>query len=228
MTQAGQSCRAILVSDFDGTMTRRDFFQIALERLLPADLPDFWGDYLAGRRTHFETLQRIYGLIRASEEQVLALLPVAELDPDLGLWLSRLQRAGWKVIVASAGCEWYIRRLLEKLPFGLEGSPALEIHSNPGCFAPQTGLVMTLPVDSPFFSPTHGIDKAAIVRDALESGLPTAFAGDGYPDLAAALLVPPERRFARAALAESLQQRGLPYRPFERWSEMARMLLESG
>ncbi len=220
MPEPDRPCRGILVSDFDGTMTRHDFFQIVLDRLLPEDLPDFWGDYLAGRRTHFETLQMIYGQVRASEEQVLALLPLAELDPDLGLWLRRLRQAGWSVIVASAGCDWYVRRLL-RTP-----APDLEIHSNPGIFSPETGLVMSLPTGSPFFSPTHGIDKAAVVRRALATGLPTAFAGDGYPDVDAARLVPATHRFARAALAETLQRQGLPYRPFERWTEVARMLLE--
>ncbi len=220
MTTPAQPCRGILVSDFDGTMTRHDFFQIVLDQLLPADLPPYWDDYLAGRRTHFETLQVIYGLIRAREEEVLALLPLAGLDPDLGLWMSRLQQAGWKVIVASAGCDWYIRRMLQ------QPAPGLEIHSNPGTFSAEQGLAMTLPNGSPFFSPTHGIDKAAVVRQAQETGLPTAFAGDGYPDIEAARLVPAQRRFARAALAETLKRQGLPYRPFERWSEIARILLE--
>jgi 2,3-diketo-5-methylthio-1-phosphopentane phosphatase len=218
--QAVQPCHGILVSDFDGTMTRHDFFQIVLDRLLPAELPDYWDDYLAGRRTHFETLKLIYGRIRASEEELLALFPLAELDLALGHWVGRLHQAGWKVIVASAGCDWYIRRLLH------QPAPDLEIHSNPGRFSPHEGLVMMLPADSPFFSPTHGIDKAAVVRKALESGLPTAFAGDGYPDIEAARLVPAERRFARAALAQTLKRQGLPFRPFERWSEVARMLLE--
>lgn len=220
MTEPDRPARGILVSDFDGTMTRYDFFQIVLDRLLPADLPDYWGDYLAGRRTHFETLQFIYGRIRAREEEVLALLPQAGLDPELGPWVARLEQAGWKVVVASAGCEWYIRRLLH------QAAPRLEVYSNPGCFSPERGLVMSLPLGSPFFSSTHGIDKAAVVRHALESGLPTAFAGDGYPDSEAARLVPADRRFARAALAETLTRLGLPFRPFERWSEVARMLLE--
>lgn len=220
MTNSFGKDRGILVSDFDGTMTRCDFFQVVLDRLLSDELPDYWNDYLAGRRTHFETLQIIYGLIRAQEEEVLALLPLTELDPKLGLWVRRLRQAGWKVIVASAGCDWYIRRLLQST------SLDLEIHSNPGSFTPEQGLVMTLPIGSPFFSSTHGIDKRAVVQRAVESGLPIAFAGDGYPDVEAARLVPGERRFARAALAETLQRLGLPYRPFERWSEVAQMLLD--
>ena len=90
----------------------------------------------------------------------------------------------------------------------------LEVHANPGRFVEGQGLLMELPVDSPYFSPTHGIDKAAIVRAAQRSGGPVAFAGDGYPDAPAARLVEPGLRFATSSLALVLQQEKLPYRPF--------------
>jgi 2,3-diketo-5-methylthio-1-phosphopentane phosphatase len=205
----------ILVSDFDGTMTRTDFFRLATTRLVPDDLPDYWDDYLAGRVSHFEVLRSIYGAIRVSEAEVLAALPDMGLDPALAGGVARLRRAGWQVIVASAGCEWYIRKLLAGC--GVE----LEVHSNPGRFEPGRGLVLELPAGSPYFSPTHGIDKAAVVAAALGSGRPVAFAGDGFPDLPAARLVERGLRFARSDLARALRRERLPFRPFQRWSEVA-------
>jgi 2,3-diketo-5-methylthio-1-phosphopentane phosphatase len=219
MTEADLTVRAILVTDFDGTLTSRDFFQIALEHLLPSHLPDYWGDYLSGRRTHFEVLQLIYAAITSSEREVLDVLPWAGLEPQLAQLIAQLRRAGWKVIVASAGCCWYIERLLASQ------GVVLEIHSNPGQFTLNQGLRMELPVDSPYFSATHGIDKAAVVRHALDSGLPVAFAGDGYPDLEAARLVAADLRFARGALAESLRRLELPFQPFEHWAQVANQLL---
>jgi 2-hydroxy-3-keto-5-methylthiopentenyl-1-phosphate phosphatase len=219
MTEATPGVRAILVTDFDGTLTGRDFFQIALDHLLPRNLPDYWGDYLSGRRTHFETLQLIYAAITATEQDVLDVLPLTQLEPQLAKLIPRLRQAGWNVVVASAGCRWYIERLLASQ------GVVLEIHSNPGRFTLDQGLRMELPVDSRFYSPTHGIDKAAVVRHALDSGLPVAFAGDGYPDLEAARLVPAKLRFARGALAESLGRLELPFQPFEQWSQVANQLL---
>jgi 2-hydroxy-3-keto-5-methylthiopentenyl-1-phosphate phosphatase len=98
------------------------------------------------------------------------------------------------------------------------------VHANPGRFEAGRGLVMTLPIDSPYFDPRHGIDKAAVVRRAVQAGRTVAFAGDGFPDAAAARLVPQELRFARADLATALRHEGLGYRPFERWAEVARAL----
>src|SRR5207248_786223 len=115
-------------------------------------------------------------------------------------------------------CEWYIRRLLRWA--GVE----MEVHSNPGRFEAGRGLVMSLPAGSPYFDANLGIDKSAVVRRALEAGRAVAFAGDGFPDAAAARLVPASLRFARADLATALRREGLAYRPFERWAEVARAL----
>jgi len=211
----------ILVSDFDGTLTRHDFFRVALERLVPPGVPDYWGEYRAGRRTHFEAMRAYYAAIRATEAETRAVVDDLGLEPDLAEWVGRLRRAGWRVVVASAGCAWYIRPLLER--HGVD----VEVHANPGRFVEGQGLLMELPADSPYFSPTHGVDKAAVVRAARRAGRLTAFAGDGFPDAAAVRLVEPERRFATAALAEALAAEGLPFRRFERWSEVARALLDA-
>ncbi len=48
----------LLVSDFDGTMTRNEFYRLAIEQLLPSDCPDFWRDFREGKLTHFEALDR--------------------------------------------------------------------------------------------------------------------------------------------------------------------------
>ena len=102
----------------------------------------------------------------------------------------------------------------------------MTIHSNPGEWkGGEEGLVMTLPMDSPFYSPVFGIDKAAIVRDALRRADRVAFAGDGFPDAAAAVLVSPHLRFARADCAAQLARNGESFRPFEYWSEVAEALL---
>lgn len=214
--------RSILVTDFDGTMTRRDFFWLTTEKLLPPGTPDYWGQYRAGKITHFQALQGIFGSIRADESELVRLLDEMELDPQTPQALERLRLAGWEVVVASAGCGWYIDQLLAK------AGVRVAVYSNPGRFVAGQGLVMSPPHDSPFFSPTLGIDKAAIVRSAVDAGRRVAFAGDGYPDIDAARLVEARYRFAKDALAESLAQARLSYIRFERWSEIAGALLEEG
>ena len=210
----------VLVTDFDGTMTRRDFFQLVAERLLPAGTPDYWGEYLAGRLTHFEALKAIFGSVTAGESALIDAVNAMELDPELASEVETLRLEGWRVVVASAGCAWYIRRLLDG------AGVALELLANPGRIEGGR-LVMEPPAsDSRFFSPETGINKVEIVRAALSESRTVAFAGDGRPDLAPALLVPGPLRFARGVLAEELTRLGEVFRPFDRWAEVARAVCQ--
>lgn len=214
----------ILVTDFDGTLTRGDFYRLVVGELLPPGVPDYWTEYRAGRLSHFEALAGYFSHIRHTEAEVLAAIGRLGLDADLATDVAALESAGWRVVVASAGCAWYIRRLLDG------AGVSLELHANPGRFAEGEGLLMELPTGSPYFSPTHGIDKAAVVQAAIAEVGPdrVAFAGDGFPDEHAARLVPTRLRFARADLAEALEWNRMSYREFDRWSEVARAILASG
>lgn len=209
-----------LVSDFDGTITKNDFFLLAIQQLAPPDLPDYWSAYLKKEITHFEALAGIFSHLVGDEEKILAVARQCILDPKLRESVDKLEKGGWHIIVASAGCRWYIERLL------IEADVDLELHANPGRYVPGAGLEMRFPTDSPFVSKNYGIDKPAIVRSALGRFDRVAFAGDGFPDAVAAKLVPADLRFARGNLAEALDKEGLPYRPFEVWSDIAKMLLE--
>jgi 2,3-diketo-5-methylthio-1-phosphopentane phosphatase len=213
--------RHLLVTDFDGTITRRDFFWLVVEAFAPAHLEEHWRKYTNKQITHFEALAGIFDRLTASEEAMDALLERAEPEPELKAWLARLDRAGWDVVVVSAGCSWYIERILARAGVNLP------IYSNPGTFVPNGGLHMRLPTESPYFSPEVGIDKAAVVREHQRAGRLVAFAGDGFPDAEAARLVPAELRFARADLATALRADGSSFRTFERWGEVAAALLNN-
>jgi 2-hydroxy-3-keto-5-methylthiopentenyl-1-phosphate phosphatase len=211
---------SVLVSDFDGTMTRHDFYQLVRARWWDESDPDPWQDFLAGHLTHFEALNRFFARIRCSEPELVKLALGMELAPGLTAALERLHEGGWRLVIASAGCEWYINHLLAgaRIPFTL--------HANPGRLTAKGSLEMSLPVGSPFFSPLTGIDKTAVVRDALGRYDRVAFAGDGPPDLAAARLIPSHLRFARGYLAEKLRAGGEAFQPLVNWEMLATGLLD--
>ncbi len=151
----------ILVSDFDGTISRRDFFDLVRARWPIPKQEDPWERYVAGEITHFEALALIFGRIRCSEAELLSIVAQMEVDPAFASTVNELHSQGWEVVVASAGCAWYIDRLLAQA--GL----SIPVYSNPGTFDPARGLVMSLPPESPFFDPGTGVNKLAITRAAL-------------------------------------------------------------
>ncbi len=179
-----------------------------------------WEEFRAGSISHFTALKEIYALSAPGETALLGLTDEMGLEPELAHWVGRLREANWDVIVVSAGCQWYIDRLLRG------AGVSLKVHANPGRVV-EGRLLLEWPEHSPFQSDDTGIDKPGVVRDSLKRVAIVAFAGDGIPDLPAALLVPAELRFARNDLATALRQRGEAFHPFERWSEIARHLLES-
>lgn len=213
--------RRILITDFDGTLCRQDFYQLVITQLLPATVPNYWQQYLDNKITHFEVLQKYFAEIRCSEEDLEALLTKMELEPELPHWVKELRTAGWQIAVASAGCGWYIEKLLKHI------EPPLVIHTNPGKFVEGQGLLMSRPYGLQFFSPITGIDKTAIVKAALALEEPklVAYAGDGTTDIIPSLLVPEQLRFARSELARHLDSKGQRYQAFDRWGEVAERLL---
>jgi 2,3-diketo-5-methylthio-1-phosphopentane phosphatase len=207
------------VSDFDGTITDFDVYALIAERYMPEDHSDHFADYRAGHITHFEAMQAYFHFAPSEPEALDRLLRDTRPDPQLAACVRRLEANGWDLIIVSAGSSWYIERIL-----GTAGISAT-VHSNPGQMEGSQGLVLRLPEESPFFSPDAGIDKAAVVRGALDRYERVAFAGDGPPDVESALLVPPSMRFARRFLARALDELGEPYQPYGIWSEVVRTLL---
>lgn len=211
----------ILVTDFDGTFTRRDFFDLILEQFDPPGARALWDRFLAGELTTFEGIAGVLGALRTDQAGVDTLVAAMDPPPGAAEAARSLQAAGWEIVVASAGCRWYIERVLAEL--GL----SFTIHANPGWFAPDRGVVMERATGSPYIHPALGIDKAAVVREALKNDDIVTFAGDSWlTDGPPALLVPGERRFATGQLARRLAAEGEAHQPFAAWTEIAGRLLE--
>jgi len=210
-----------LISDFDGTMTERDFFWVALDRM-PAGTIEPWERYEQGQNSHFAALAEIFAGLRIDGQELDAILAEMQLDSGLVEGVERLRRSGWSLVIASAGCAFYIQRML------CQAGVRAVVHANPGSFIPGQGLYMDPPLQSPFYTAATGIDKAAVVRHYLHQGIEVAFAGDGRPDLAPALLVPSGFRFAKGWLADELERLREPFVRFDHWREISEQLSGSG
>jgi len=211
--------RKIFVSDYDGTITDKDFYSLLAEQYIPRDAPDYFAQYREGQITHFEAMAAYFAFAPTEEQQLEELLAASQPDPKLAASAALLERAGWELWIVSAGSSWYIERVLRGA--GLTAP----VYSNPGRPEKGRGLVLEmLDPSSPYHSPSVGVDKSAVVRHALDVAETVAFAGDGPPDLPPALLVQPNLRFARGFLAEALRERGEAFQPFSRWSEIVREL----
>src|SRR5215469_3968410 len=118
--------RKIFVSDYDGTITEKDFYSLVAERYAPANTPDYFAQYREGRISHFDAMAAYFSLAPTEEQQLEELLAASQPDPDLGASAALLRRAGWKLWVVSAGSSWYGERVLSR------AGVAAAVYSNPG------------------------------------------------------------------------------------------------
>ncbi|MCL4202800.1 MAG: HAD-IB family phosphatase [Pirellulaceae bacterium] len=211
--------RAVLVSDFDGTLARPDFYHLVRQHLVPPGTPNFWDAYRVGKMTHFDALRSFFEAAEGGEAALRGILDMIEMPAQLADHLERLRAVGWDVLLVSAGCSWYIDILLARAGVNLP------CHANPGRIH-DGRLIMERPTASEYCCHETGIDKAAVVQGLLQQGRKVAFAGDGFPDFEAARLVASDLRFARSDLTIACRKADVPYRPFEDWSEVAAALLE--
>lgn len=213
---SSHTTRGILITDFDGTITSCDYFEL-VRRRWPLT-PDPWDQTLAGHLPMVEAIRRIFAGARGTAEEFLALSDQTGVGPEIGEAFAALMSAGWQVVVASAGCDYYIRHILGRV------GATPQIFAHPGTYVEGQGLRMDSLDDTPFAHPHFGLNKSSVTRHFMATGLPVAYAGDGSPDLEPILMLPPERRFATGWLAEQLAQRGEKFHRFQRWPDLVRPL----
>ena len=128
--------RRIFISDYDGTITDKDFYSLLAERYIPGDTPDYFAQYREGRITHFEAMAAYFAFAPTEDHLLEELLEASEADPELGASVALLERAGWELWVVSAGSSWYVERVLRR------AGVVAPIYSNPGRVEQGRGLVL--------------------------------------------------------------------------------------
>jgi 2-hydroxy-3-keto-5-methylthiopentenyl-1-phosphate phosphatase len=126
--------KSVFISDFDGTITAKDFYLLAVERCTGPETPDYWALYSSGKITHFEAMQAFLSHAPAGDGELRDLLAATKPDPQLGMAAACLKKNGWNLVAASAGSCWYIERIFA------ETGVAAEAYSNPGRIEKGRGL----------------------------------------------------------------------------------------
>src|ERR1035437_6927320 len=115
LEEMASSAPYCLVSDFDGTFTRQEFYDLAMRDGLVDGLSNYWTDYAAGRISHFDAIAGIFSNIRCSESRMRELIAEMHPDPKAPDALRALAACGWDAVIVSNGCQWYIELVLEHL-----------------------------------------------------------------------------------------------------------------
>jgi len=198
--------RLTLVVDWDGTVTERDSLHMVIERF--GDLAVFGEleEELGRNLTLDEVIRLEMATITAPLEEVVEWM-LAEVRIRPGF---RELVAEHDPLIVSAGFHETIEPILRR-----EGVEARLVANH--VTADPSGWRSTFPDD-----PVCDVCGERCKRRAVGGLEAFAYAGDGVSDRCVSLAA--ERRFARDGLAIWLDERGVPYEPFDDLFDVARAL----
>jgi 2-hydroxy-3-keto-5-methylthiopentenyl-1-phosphate phosphatase len=194
----------VLISDFDKTITKIDFFYYVVKNYLKKEDLKPWDEYIAGNLRHFEALQQIFSKVKIPLEQFhndILQIPVEE---DFVKVVKYCKKNNIKVYIISAGAEYYIKILLKKM----EIQNDITLFSNKSYYSTEKGLYMErLNPGELFYCPEYGINKEKIVKAIKNDCNYCIYAGDGRSDRPAARHA--DRIFAKDALLEYCKENNI-------------------
>ncbi len=189
------------VSDFDGTITKDDFFNYVVDAYLDDTALSPWQEYRTGKKTQFDALNEIFGKIRVKETELDNLISQIYIDPHVNSVWDLCQDRNIPMYICSAGNDYYIKKLIGEDIKNYN----IKLITNTATYSKEDGMQMEpLPLSSPFYDKDVGISKSKIIEKLKSDGYFVIFAGDGPPDVAPAMLS--DVVFARKYLLSECQK----------------------
>lgn len=206
---------AMLISDFDGTISKKDFFWYLIDNFLTKEDCEPWNDYLNGTITHVQALAKIFEKVhidkKAFDEFILT-LPIEESFVDT-VKLCNEKHIPFNIL--SAGADYYIKHIIKQLK--IEG--LVHIYSNKSDYSKETGLKFyKFDKNYLFYSDFFGISKKKVVQHFKDQGYFCIFAGDGNPDIEPAQIA--DVVFARETLLKKCKKSGIKTEKFDSYADI--------
>jgi 2,3-diketo-5-methylthio-1-phosphopentane phosphatase len=210
--------------DFDGTITKRDAVDAILERFADPRWLEVEEDWKQGRIGSRECLAAQMRLVRATKDQIDALLDSIEIDEGFVKLLETCAARGAEAHIISDGFDYCIDRILARpslnLSARMNGTRILSSHL-------EANRDRWL-VDFPSFHQScgHGCAtcKPAMMSLLNRNGGPTVFVGDGLSDRYAATCA--DLVFAKDELAAYCREQQIAHGPYLNLGDVAEQLDE--
>jgi 2-hydroxy-3-keto-5-methylthiopentenyl-1-phosphate phosphatase len=225
----------VVLCDFDGTITTSDSTDALFERFCPASWRDLDLAWQRGELSTAAQITRCYEMITATHAEIDHFLDGIALDPHFPAFSRACATRGWPVVILSDGLDYHIQRILAGC--GLDGLALVANHMAFEAGVPRFAFQRMCPYQCPQGDRSEGVCKRLAVERARQAVGRTAhgaqaaadsptvvFVGDGASDRCAVAYA--DIVFAKGALAAHCEARGIPYRRFATFAEVAAALFE--
>lgn len=206
--------KALVISDFDGTICPVDIGDKVLGRFAKNGRKDIDREYTKGLIGSKAAYGRIAPLVEASSKRLHAYVSrVARIDPFFTGFYRLTREKGLDVKIVSDGLDFYIRAVLQK-----HGLGDIEFYSNRVIFGEGDTLNFAFP-EANALCGRCGTCKNKILNDHRLMYEKIIYIGDGHSDVC------PSRSadlvFAKGFLLKKCEEEGTtPYRPFRNFGEI--------
>lgn len=208
------------ISDFDGTLTERDFYKIITDEYLKEETKEMYKDWKNKKIKDVEYLGYVFGNIKRTEKEIYDDIMKIKLDRFAAEFIKNIEANGGDFIIISAGTGYYIDKVLKNNQI-----QDVEVYTNKGIFK-DNGIHFVLDKNDEFYSEIYGIDKMKIVKKLKSKYDKIFYAGDSEPDLKAALLA--DIVFAKGKLIDFLKQENKEFIEFNDFSDIWKKLKTMG
>jgi Haloacid Dehalogenase superfamily, subfamily IB, phosphoserine phosphatase-like/2,3-diketo-5-methylthio-1-phosphopentane phosphatase len=209
----------IFLSDFDGTLSGKDFYQIIIDEYYKEKGSELYKAWKRDEYKDIDFLGIIYKAINRNEEEILQDIHNIPFDEYAKSFIERIKQNGGDFAVLSAGTNYYIHRLFEKLNI-----KDIKIFSNEGFFK-ENGIHLRLDTESPFYSERYGIDKGKVLESLRKEYKAVYYAGDSAPDVIPAMNA--DIAFAKGVLQQLLKEKNHSFVPVENFKQIESYLIEN-
>ncbi len=210
----------VFISDFDGTLTDRDFYKIVMDKFPENKGRDVYLRWISGEIGVFDFLYTVFSSVNRSEEELLRAILEIPFDKYAKGFIESIKQSGGDFIILSAGTGYYIEKLFE-----YHGIKDVFIISNKGIYR-DGGIYITADTESPYYSSKYGIDKSLAVEHYRKEYGKVYYAGDSEPDLKASLKA--DTVFARTELQELLKSLKHEFVAVDNFNQIGNYLNEKG
>ncbi|WP_335869063.1 MtnX-like HAD-IB family phosphatase [Bacillus sp. 2205SS5-2] len=207
------------VSDFDGTISTKDFYWIIIEKYFPKGR-ELFQEWKAGKMKDIDFLSTVFTSIQQEEAKIIQDIHEIPIDPYVPDFIRNVQAEGADFFILSAGTDYYIHHLLQKYKIS-----DVKVFSNEGRYSDQN-VHLSIDPEHKHFSERYGIDKTKVIEELKEVYETVYFIGDSEPDSHPAKVA--DLTFAKDALQDLLRQNEVPFIAVDTFKEVESYLQKQG
>ena len=211
----------IIVSDFDGTITKTDTLSKFLEDYADSKWLDIENDWRDGKFGSQECLIKQFALVPyLNQELVDTFLDRMEIDEYFISFCQKSKKKGIPVVILSDGLDYFINKILEKYKLDF-----VNVITNHAYFDENDEFIIEFPNDSKHCTNDAGTCKCKVVKSLKKLYKKVVYIGDGASDFCVSK--EPDLLYAKSGLAEFCRNNNISYIKFNNYNDIEEHLLKN-